>query len=108
MLSNIRSAPDATDLKPSARTLDIQKLAVYRWYMKDTTVKVSTATRERIRAFGGATHEDTIIEALDALESERFWQEAEAGKKWLDGLAEAERQRLVEEDEAIDALFKGI
>jgi len=76
--------------------------------MKDTTVKVSTETRERIKAFGGATHEDTIVEALDALESERFWQEAEAGKKWLDSLSEDERQRLLEEDEAIDALFKGI
>ena len=76
--------------------------------MKDTTVKVSRATRERIRAFGGATHEDTIVEALDALESERFWQQAEAGKQWFDGLSESEQKRLVEEDEAIDALFKGI
>jgi len=76
--------------------------------MKDTTVKISTETRERIRAFGGATHEDTIVEALDALESERFWKQAEAGKKWFDGLSADEQRRLAEEDEAIDALFKGI
>ena len=75
--------------------------------MKDTTVKVSTETRERIRSFGGATHEDTIIEALDALESERFWKEAEAGKQWFDSLPEEEQQRLREEDAAIDLLFKG-
>lgn len=81
---------------------------VYRGYMKDTTVKVSTETRERIRAMGGATHEDTIVEALDALESERFWAEAEQGKKWFDSLSNEQRQRLREEDDAIDALFKGI
>lgn len=76
--------------------------------MKDTTVKVSTETRDRIRAMGGATHEDTIVEALDALESERFWKQAEEGKKWFDSLSEEDRQRLIDEDEAIDALFKGV
>lgn len=76
--------------------------------MKDTTVKVSTESRERIRSFGGTTHDDTIVEALDALESERFWKEAEEGKKWFDSLTEREQQRLREEDAAIDALFKGI
>lgn len=76
--------------------------------MKDTTVKVSTETRDRIRALGGATHEDTIVEALDALESERFWAEAEQGKKWHDSLSDEERQQLSDEDDAIDALFKGI
>jgi hypothetical protein len=39
---------------------------------ESTTVKVSKATRGRIRALGGDTHEDTIVEALDALESNRF------------------------------------
>ena len=76
--------------------------------MKDTTVKVSTETRDRIRAMGGATHEDTIVEALDALESERFWTDAEQGKKWFDNLSDEDRQGLHDEDEAIDALFKGI
>lgn len=81
---------------------------VYRGYMKDTTVKVTTETRDRIRAMGGATHEDTIVEALDALESERFWAQAEQGKKWYDSLSDEERQQLSDEDDAIDALFKGI
>jgi len=76
--------------------------------MKDTTVKVSTETRDRIRAMGGATHEDTIVEALDALDSERFWAAAEEGRKWFDALSDEERQRLKDEDEAIDGLFKGI
>lgn len=71
-------------------------------------MKVSTETRERIRAFGGATHEDTIVEALDALESERFWQQAEAGKEWFDSLSPDERQRMRDEDDAIDAKFKSL
>ena len=71
-------------------------------------MKVSTETRERIKAFGGATHEDTIVEALDALESERFWQEAEAGKKWFDQLSADEQQALRDEDERTDSLFRGL
>ena len=42
-----------------------------------TTVKVSEATRDRIRSFGGATLEATIVEALDALDEQRFWEQAE-------------------------------
>jgi hypothetical protein len=42
-----------------------------------TTVKVSEATRDRIRAYGGATHEETIIAALDALDAQSFWAQAE-------------------------------
>lgn len=75
--------------------------------MKTTTVKVSVETRDRIRALGGATHEETIVAALDALESERFWAEAEAGKQWFDSLSEDERARHLAEDAEIDALFKG-
>ena len=43
---------------------------VHPRYMDSTTVKVSVATRERLRALGGATDEATIVEALDALEAD--------------------------------------
>ena len=32
---------------------------------------------DRLRGFGGATIEDTIIEALDALEATQFWRQAD-------------------------------
>ena len=81
---------------------------VYCGYMKETTVKVSVATRDRIRALGGATHEDTIIEALDALEAERFWSQAESAKLWFDNLSPEEQRRLRAEDAAVDAAFRGL
>lgn len=77
-------------------------------YMKSTTVKVSVATRDRIKSLGGSTHEETIIEALDALESERFWAAAEAGKRWFDSLSEEEQARHLAEDAEIDAVFRGL
>ena len=46
--------------------------------MKPTTVKLSVETRDRIRALGGQTYEDTIVNALDALEADRFWAQADA------------------------------
>lgn len=44
-----------------------------------TTMKISTSTRDRLRALGndGDTLEDVVIEALDAYESQRFWVTAE-------------------------------
>ncbi|MEL6893074.1 MAG: hypothetical protein AAFP84_15890 [Actinomycetota bacterium] len=38
---------------------------------------MSVETRERIRSFGGETHEQTVIAALDALEASDFWTRAE-------------------------------
>lgn len=73
--------------------------------MKTTTIKVSVATRDRIRSFGGETHEETIIAALDALEAERFWRQAEHGRAWFDSLPDHERQRLRAEDAAVDRAF---
>lgn len=81
---------------------------VYLWYMKSTTVKVTIETRERLRALGGATYEDTITEALDALESERFWAQAEKAAAWRRGLTDDERAALDAEDAEIDAAFSGI
>lgn len=74
--------------------------------MKVTTIKVTTETRDRIRALGGDTHEDTIIEALDALEADRFWAQAEEGRRWLDSLSVEERSRMRAEDDAIDLAFR--
>ena len=45
-----------------------------------TTMKISTGTRDRLRALGtdGDTLEDVVVAALDAYESQQFWAEAEA------------------------------
>jgi hypothetical protein len=47
-----------------------------------TTMQLSEASRDRLRALGrpGATLEDTLIEALDALERKQFWAEADAAE----------------------------
>jgi hypothetical protein len=50
--------------------------------MASTTIKVSTETRDRIKALGGDTYEDTIVAALDKLEEEQFWAQAEAAAAW--------------------------
>lgn len=73
-----------------------------------TTVKLSVATRDRIRSFGGATHEDTIVEALDALDAQRFWSRAEASAAWRAGLPVGERRRLDERDAAVDRALEDI
>lgn len=76
-----------------------------------TTIKVSTETRDRIKAMDGATYEETIIEALDALDKERFWAEADAALAWRRSLPSEERARIEERDRAesaaIDRAFDG-
>ena len=76
--------------------------------MASTTIKLSVETRERLRALGGTTYEDTVIEALDALEANRFWTEAEAAAAWQASLPEPERQRRHEAIAEIDRAFDGI
>ena len=76
--------------------------------MKATTVKLSIETRDRIRALGGDTYEDTIVEALDALEANRFWVQADAAVDWRRSLPENERDRLVARDADVDTAFDGI
>ncbi len=61
--------------------------------MRTTTIKVSVETRDRIRDLGGATHEETIIAGLDALETERFWAQAEAAAAWRATLSPEELAR---------------
>jgi hypothetical protein len=63
-----------------------------------TTMQVSEASRDRLRALGrpGATLEDTLVDALDALEREQFWRAADA--------AAARRRELTpQEAEAVAA-----
>jgi hypothetical protein len=45
-----------------------------------TTMQISEASRDRLRALGraGATLEETLVEALDALERDQFWAAADA------------------------------
>lgn len=76
--------------------------------MASTTIKLSVETRERLRALGGATYEDTVIEALDALEADRFWSKAEAAAMWQSRLPQSERQRRREVIDEIDRAFDGI
>lgn len=75
--------------------------------MKSTTVKLSVETRDRIRALGGETYEDTIIEALDALEAIRFWAQADTAAAWRQSLANDEQQRLSARDAEVDAALDG-
>ena len=76
--------------------------------MGSTTVKLSIATRDRIRALGGDTYEDTIVEALDVLEVDRFWAEAESATAWRRSLPDVDQQALVDREAEVDAAFDGI
>jgi hypothetical protein len=76
--------------------------------MASTTIKLSVETRERLRALGGDTYEDTVIEALDALEANRFWAEAESAAAWQSNLPDVERRRRHEAIAEIDRAFDGI
>lgn len=76
--------------------------------MASTTIKLSVETRDRIRALGGATYEDTIIEALDALEADQFWAQAEAAASFLRSLTDDERKARAAREAEVDAAFAGL
>ena len=76
--------------------------------MASTTIKLSVETRDRIKALGGATYEETIVEALDSLESEEFWAEADRATAWRRSQDEERRRRLVDREAAVDAAFDSI
>ncbi len=59
-----------------------------------TTMQVSEGSRDRLRALGrpGATLEETLVDALDALEREQFWAEA--------AVADARRRSMSTDEEA--------
>jgi hypothetical protein len=82
--------------------------SVYCRYMKSTTVKLTIETRDRIRALGGDTYEDTIVAALDALEADRFWSQADAAASWRAALDDDRRAQLEQRDAAVDTAFEGI
>mgnify|MGYP001163048366 CR=1 FL=1 len=73
-----------------------------------TTIKLSVETRDRIRALGGDTYEDTIVEALDMYEDAQFWAQADAALAWRSSLPEAEREALIAREAEVDAAFDGI
>jgi hypothetical protein len=61
-----------------------------------TTMQLSETSRDRLRSLGrpGATLEETLLEALDALEREQFWAEAEAATARRGSMSPAERETL--------------
>ena len=76
--------------------------------MKATTIKVSVETRERLRALGGKTYESTIIEALDVMDSNQFWAQADDATAWRKSLTPSDQAELEQRDTAIDAAFDGL
>lgn len=69
-----------------------------------TTIKLSVQTRERLRAFGGETYEETIVEALDPLDAQRFWTQAEAAAAWRGARSPADTARRSVRDRAVAEL----
>ena len=63
---------------------------------------------EEIKAMGGETYEDTIVEALDALDSEEFWAEADRAVAWRRSQDPQRRRRMAEREAAVDAVFDAI
>lgn len=63
---------------------------------KVTTMKVSTATRDRLRALGSGsdTLEDVVVAALDAYEAQQFWAAAEAAHAAETAEQRTERKRI--------------
>jgi hypothetical protein len=61
-----------------------------------TTMKVSTETRDRLRALGrdGESLEDVVVAALDAYEAEQFWAAAEAAAVAETAEQRTERKRV--------------
>jgi hypothetical protein len=72
-----------------------------------TTMKISTGTRDRLRALGadGDTLEDVVVAALDAYESQQFWAEAKAAAAAETPEQRSDRKRLEADTDAwMDAL----
>ncbi len=64
--------------------------------------------RDRIRALGGATDEETIVAGLDVLEADPFWAQAASAAAWRASLSPEERQRLTDAEAEVDRAFDGI
>jgi hypothetical protein len=76
--------------------------------MASTTIRLSVQTRDRIKAMGGDTYEDTIVEALDSLESAQFWAQAERAAEWRRSQPEDRRRRIAEREAAIGEAFDAL
>ncbi len=76
--------------------------------MASTTIKLSVETRDRIRALGGETYEETIVEALDSLEAQRFWSQAEQAAAARASLSDDDRSARLAAELEVDAAFDGI
>ena len=76
--------------------------------MDSTTIKLSVQTRDRLRSFGGATYEDTVVEALDALAATRFWAQVDAAARWQTGTSATQRAEHLRRNAQVDAAFDGI
>ena len=76
--------------------------------MKQTTIKLTTETRDRLRDLGGDTYEDTIIEALDLLEEREFWAQADRAAAWRASLPADERAEIEQREAALDAALHGL
>ena len=76
--------------------------------MKQTTIKLSSETRDRLRDLGGETYEDTIIEALDLLEEREFWAQADQAAAWRAALPADKRAELEGREAALDSILHGL
>ena len=65
-------------------------------------MKITTGTRDRLRALGGAgdSLEDVVVAALDAYESQQFWAAVEAADAAETMEQRAERKRVEAEVDA--------
>jgi hypothetical protein len=72
-----------------------------------TTMKISTTTRDRLRALGseGDSLEDVVVSALDAYESQQFWAAAESAAA---NETSEERARRKAIEAAADAWIDGL
>ena len=76
--------------------------------MAATTIKLSTETRDRLKALDRPTYEDAVIEALDLLEAEDFWRQADEALVRFEQLPSDVKVRYAAESEAIDRDFGGL
>jgi hypothetical protein len=72
-----------------------------------TTMKITTATRDRLRthASAGESLEDVVVHALDAYEAAQFWARAEA---WAAAETQAQRAARKASEGEWDALMDGL
>jgi hypothetical protein len=76
--------------------------------MASTTIKLSTETRDRIKARGGDTYEETIVEALDALEESEIWAQADRALAWRQSLPDGRLAEIEEREAELDRALDGL